>query len=138
MLLSEWARSPLNWVAGSPLALASCGGLRIRGEWEAHDFYIEILLRTGALGLLALLALTLGLLVATWRRSTEDAGVFGSGVLAALLMMQLIWFITWAPGIEQGIVTGIAISLARGPTTYRPLEATVGLFGGSSTQRTGV
>jgi O-antigen ligase len=112
--------------------------LRIRGEWEAHDFYIEILLRTGALGLLALLALTLGLLVATWRRSTEDAGVFGSGVLAALLMMQLIWFITWAPGIEQGIVTGIAISLARGPTTYRPLEATVGLFGGSSTQRTGV
>ena len=79
-----------------------------------HNFYIEILLRTGALGLLALLALTVGLLVATWRRSTEDAGVFGSGVLAALLMMQLIWFMAWVPGIEQGIVTGIAISLAAG------------------------
>ena len=103
-----------------------------------HNFYIEILLRTGALGLLALLALTVGLLVATWRRSTEDAGVFGSGVLAALLMMQLIWFMTWAPGIEQGIVTGIAISLAARPTTYRPPEAAVGLFGGRSTQRIGV
>ena len=113
MLLSQWARSPLNWFTGEPFGTSYIR----RGEGSEvaagpHDFYIEILLRTGILGLLALLALTVGLLVATWRRSTEDAGVFGSGVLAALLMMQLIWFITWAPGIEQGIVTGIAISLA--------------------------
>jgi hypothetical protein len=73
--------------------------------------------------------------VVTWRRSTEDAGVFGSGVLAALLMMQLIWFITWIPGLEQGIVTGIAISLAARPTTYRPPVPAVGLVGGRSTQR---
>jgi hypothetical protein len=115
VLLSQWARSPGNWLTGEPYG---AGFLRlVEGSEEAstpHNFYIEILMRTGVLGLLALLALTVGLLVATWRSSTEDAGVFGSGVLPALLMMQLVWFMTWIPGIEQGIVTGIAISLAAG------------------------
>ena len=138
VLLSQWASSPLNWFTGEPFGtsfLRRVEGSEVVGS--PHDFYIEILLRTGALGLLALLALTVGLLVATWRRSAEDAGVFGSGVLAALLMMQLIWFITWTPGIEQGIVTGIAISLAGRPITYRP-DAIVDRFGGRSTQEIGV
>jgi O-antigen ligase len=135
VLLSQWARSPGNWLTGEPFG---AGFLRLVEGSEVvagpHNFYIEILLRTGALGLLALLALTVGLLVATWRRSTEDAGVFGSGVLPALLMMQLVWFVAWSPGIEQGIVTGIAISLAGRPTTYRPSEVAVGRFGGQPTQ----
>jgi O-antigen ligase len=135
VLLSQWARSPGNWLTGEPFG---AGFLRlVEGSQVVagpHNFYIEILLRTGALGLLALLALTVGLLVATWRRSTEDAGVFGSGVLPALLMMQLVWFVAWSPGIEQGIVTGIAISLAGRPTTYRPSEVAVGRFGGQPTQ----
>jgi hypothetical protein len=138
VLLSQWARSPLNWFTGEPFGtslLRRIEGSEVVGS--PHNFYIEILLRAGALGLLALLALTVGLLVATWRRSIEDAGVFGSGVLAALLMMQLIWFITWTPGIEQGILTGIAVSLAGRPTTYRP-EAIVDRFGGRSTQGIGV
>ena len=135
VLLSQWARSPLNWFIGEPFGTSFFR--RIQGTEVVagpHDFYIEILLRTGAFGLLALLAVTVALLVVTGRRSTEDAGVFGSGVLAALLVMQLIWFITWVPGIEQGILTGIAISLAGRQTTYRPSEITVGRFGGRSTQ----
>ena len=118
VLLSQWARSPANWFAGEPFG--SGFFRRINGSEEVsgpHNFYVEILLRIGALGLLALLALTVGLLVATWRGSTADAGVFGSGVVPALLMMQLIWFMTWAPGLEQGIVTGIAISLAARPAS---------------------
>jgi O-antigen ligase len=80
VLLSQWASSPLNWFTGEPFGtsfLRRVEGSEVVGS--PHDFYIEILLRTGALGLLALLALTVGLLVATWRRSAEDAGVFGSG-----------------------------------------------------------
>jgi O-Antigen ligase len=135
VLLSQWARSPANWFTGEPFGASFLR--RIEGSdvvAEPHNFYIEILLRTGAFGLLALLALTLGLLVATWRSSTENAGVFGSGVLAALLMMQLIWYMAWIPGIEQGIVTGIAISLTAHATKYRPPQAA----GGRSTQRIGV
>jgi hypothetical protein len=139
ILLAQWAKSPANWFIGEPFGASF---LRlIEGSEDSsgpHNFYIEVLLRTGVFGLLALFALTVGLLVATWRSSTEDAGVFGSGVLAALLMMQLIWFMAWVPGIEQGIVTGIAISLAGRPTTYRPSEAPVGRFGGRSARRIGV
>jgi hypothetical protein len=129
VLLSQWVRSPQNWFTGEPFGTSFLR--RVEGSEVVagpHNFFIEILLRTGALGLLALLALTAGLLVATWRTSTEDAGVFGSGVLAALLMMQLIWLITWSPGIEQGIVTGIAISLAgRQPRIDHPRQLSAGL-----------
>jgi hypothetical protein len=30
------------------------------------------------------------------------------------MTMQLMWFITWVPGMEQGIITGLGISLAEG------------------------
>ena len=34
------------------------------------------------------------------------------GVFPALLAMQTIWFFTWLPGMEQGIITGLAVALA--------------------------
>ena len=140
VLISQWASSPTNWFTGEPFGASFLR--RIEGSdvvAEPHNFYIEILLRTGALGLIALLALTIGLLAATWRTSTEYAGVFGSGVLSALLMMQVIWFMAWGPGLEEGILTGIAISLAARRTTDRPPEAIVDLAGGRpSVHRIGV
>ena len=139
ILLTKWAKSPTNWFIGEPFG-ASFRRLIEGTEVVAgpHNFYIEVLMRTGAVGLLALFALTVGLLVAIWRDSTEDAGVFGSGVLAALLVMQLIWFMTWVPGIEQGILTGIAISLTARQTLDRHRQAAVGRTGGRSAHRIGV
>jgi hypothetical protein len=140
VLVSQWASAPTNWFTGEPFGASFLR--RIEGSEvvaEPHNFYIEILLRTGALGLIALLALTIGLVAATWRRSSEDAGVLGSGVLPALLMMQVIWFMAWSPGIEEGILTGIAISLTARRTTDRPPQAIVGLAGGRpSAHRIGV
>jgi O-antigen ligase len=123
-LISQWASTPTNWFTGEPFGASFLR--RIEGSdvvAEPHNFYIEILLRTGAFGLIALLALTVGLVAATWRTSSEYAGVFGSGVLPALLMMQVIWFMAWSPGIEEGILTGIAISLAARRPTDRPPQA---------------
>ena len=139
ILLTQWAKSPENWFVGEPFGgsfLRLIEGSEVVAE--PHNFYIEILMRTGIFGLLALLALTVGLLVATWRISAQGAGVFGSGVLAALLVMQLIWFMAWVPGIEQGIVAGIAISLTAGQTTYRPLAASTDQVGERFTPRVGV
>ena len=31
-----------------------------------------------------------------------------------LLAMQAVWFFTWLHGIEQGIITGLAIALTAG------------------------
>ena len=70
------------------------------------------MIRTGLVGLVALIALTAGLLRALWRTPARDAGLLGPGVLPALLAMQLVWFLTWVPGSEQGIVTGLAIAVA--------------------------
>jgi O-Antigen ligase len=140
VLLTQWAKSPGNWFVGEPFGASFLR--RVEGSEVVagpHNFYIEVLLRTGVFGLLALLALTVGLLMATWRSSTEDAGVFGSGVLPALLMMQVIWFMAWVPGIEQGILTGIAISLAAHRTMDRQPRAGVGMDSGrQSASRIGV
>jgi hypothetical protein len=71
----------------------------------------------------ALIALTAGLLRALWRTPTRDAGLLGPEVLPALLAMQLVWFLTWVPGSEQGIVTGLAIAAAAAHVSRRGLPA---------------
>jgi O-antigen ligase len=78
-----------------------------------HNFYLETMLRSGVIGLVALIALTAGLLRALWRTPGEGRhrGLLGPAVLPAPVAMQLVWFITWVPGAEQGIVTGLAIAL---------------------------
>src|SRR4029450_1862478 len=78
-----------------------------------HDFYIETMLRTGIVGPIALLAVTAGLLRGLWGRSARGrALLLGPDVFPALLTMQLIWFITWVPGVEQGLGIGLALTLA--------------------------
>jgi len=88
-----------------------------------HNFYIETMLRSGFVGLLALIALTAGLLRALWRlgRARPDGGLFGLDVLPALVAMQLVWFITWVPGSEQGFVTGLAVAVVAARARARQL-----------------
>jgi hypothetical protein len=88
-------------------------------------------------GLVALIALTGGLLRALWR-TPPGVGrglLLAPGVFPALLAMQVVWFLTWIPGMEQGIVTGLAVGLAAtrewGHPPYRgedrrPAATTVG------------
>ncbi len=82
-------------------------------EAEPHNFYVTVLLRGGVVGLLALVALTVGLLRALWRLPApgDQDGLLAPGVFPALLAMQIVWFIAWIPGMEQGIVTGLAAGL---------------------------
>src|SRR6266545_3835250 len=122
-LLSSWSENPANWLVGRPFG--SGFERRVEGsqvDSHPHNFYIETMLRSGVAGLLALIALTAGLLRALWRlgRGSGARGLFGPDVLPALVAMQLVWFITWVPGSEQGIVTGLALALvatrARAPS----------------------
>jgi hypothetical protein len=122
-LVGAWSQSPTNWVVGQPFG--SGFTREVEGSETTshpHNFYIETMIRTGLAGLLATLALTAGLLRALWHTPTRDTGLLGPGVMPALLAMQLVWFLTWVPGSEQGIVTGLAIAVAaaRLPGRYRP------------------
>jgi hypothetical protein len=125
-LLETWSQDPMSWLIGQPFGKGFAR--RVEGMevvLEAHNFYLTTLLRTGTVGLVALIVLTGGLLRALWRAPVGGSGgLLGVDVFPALLVMQLIWLVTWTPGIEQGIITGLAAALAtasvpRSPTTGR-------------------
>jgi O-Antigen ligase len=128
-LVSSWSENPANWLVGQPFGSGFervVEGSDVRSH--PHNFYIETMLRTGVVGLLALIALTAGLLRALWRlgRGGGAGGLFGLDVLPALVAMQLVWFISWVPGSEQGIVTGLAVALVairRGAPGRQPVRA---------------
>jgi hypothetical protein len=125
-LVSTWSENPANWLVGKPFG--SGFERRVEGSEvvsHPHNFYIETMLRTGVVGLLALIALTAGLLRALWRlgRVGGAGGLFGPEVLPTLVAMQFVWFITWVPGSEQGIVTGLAIAVAAAHVSRRDLPS---------------
>ncbi|HZD01749.1 MAG TPA: O-antigen ligase family protein [Actinomycetes bacterium] len=120
-LVGSWSKHPANWLVGEPFGSGferEVEGTEV--DSHPHDFYIQTMLRTGVVGLLALVALTSWALRALWRTPGRDDGLLGPGVFPALLTMQLVWFVTWAPGAEQGIVTGLALAVAATRARVRP------------------
>jgi O-Antigen ligase len=112
-LLDSWSENPAHWLAGEPFG--SGFARTVEGAEQAsepHNFYLTTLLRSGLVGLLALLALSVGLVRALWRARETGPGLLAPGVFPALLAMQAVWYFTWLPGIEQGIITGLAVALA--------------------------
>jgi hypothetical protein len=113
-LVTSWSENPANWFVGEPLG--SSFARKIEGfetTSHPHNFYIETMLRTGIAGLLAVIAGIAGLLRRLWRMPARVPGLLlGPDVFPALLTLQLVWFITWQPGVEQGLVIGLAMALA--------------------------
>jgi len=86
---------------------------------SAHNFYIDTLMRTGAVGLSVLL-LCYGLIIFRIRRTkSEDSsqkrewGV----ILSSLLISQLAYSFGYSAGYEQGVLIGAALSLAAARAT---------------------
>jgi hypothetical protein len=112
-LVTAWSRSPTEWAIGQPVGSGFARQVEgVETNVHPHNFYIEMMIRTGVVGLIALIVLTVGLLRALWHTPTRDTGLLGPGVLPALLAMQIVWYLTWVPGSEQGLVTGLAIAVA--------------------------
>jgi hypothetical protein len=113
-LVASWSESPMNVISGKPFG--SGFNRQVEGtevNTHPHNFYIETMIRAGIGGLIALVALSAGLLRRLWRIPSVGGGfLVGPGVIPSLLAMQVIWYLTWVPGIEQGIVTGMAIAVA--------------------------
>jgi O-Antigen ligase len=113
LLVASWSENPAEWFVGQPFGSGFTRSIGLSKEQsEPHNFYVTTLLRTGVVGMLALVALTGGLLRALWPNRAQGDGLLAPSVFPALLAMQLVWFITWTPGMEQGIITGLAVALA--------------------------
>jgi hypothetical protein len=125
VLLEGLSKGPAQWLLGEPFGTGftrDIEGSEVQGE--PHSFYVTTLLRTGVVGLLALIALSFGLLRALWRTAPDGGGgLLAPAVFPALLAMQIVWFLTWLPGMEQGIVTGLAVGLAAARAQGRPALA---------------
>jgi O-Antigen ligase len=112
-LVENWSKDPVDWIVGQPFG--SGFARTVEGsdvEAEPHNLYITTLLRTGVVGALALIVLYIGLFRALWRTPGGGGGLLSPNVFPALLVTQLIWFLFWIPGNEQGIITGLALALA--------------------------
>ena len=137
-LVHGLSNDPVQWVIGEPLGsdfTREVEGSEVQAE--PHNFYVTFLLRTGVIGLLALIALSSGLLRVLWRLpppSGQD-GLLSPGVFPALLAMQIVWFLAWIPGMEQGIITGLAVGLAaysRGGVRFLQARSSRGVSGGEA------
>jgi hypothetical protein len=116
-LVGGWSENPVNWVIGEPFGSGFARDVKgdlVASTSDPHNFYIMILLRSGLIGLLAFIVLVVGLLRVLWRRDlpSTKTGLLSSDVFLALLVTQLIWFLTWTPGNEVGIAIGLALALA--------------------------
>lgn len=112
-LIETGPDQPAEYVIGQPF---DSGYERVVGgrdlDSNPHSFYLQTFLRTGIVGLGALVvALALSFL-ALIRLPRADAGPFSGELLIVLLIMQMVWFLTWQAGAEQGVVLGLAAGMA--------------------------
>jgi hypothetical protein len=115
LLLDEYAHAgPVVNLFGHPYGSGYerfLGGVRI--GYAPHNYYIQTLLRTGAIGLAALV-MTYWMLLRLLRRDREyHHPDVPAAAMVALLISQLLYFVPYSPNFAQGVILGIALSLVR-------------------------
>lgn len=115
-LLNSNLNQPADFVVGKPLGTGferTVAGREL--ESNPHSFYVQTLLRTGVVGLAALITLLVTSIQSLLRRSPEETGPLRRGHLFLLLVMLAIFLLTWLPGAEQALILGLAVAAAAEP-----------------------
>lgn len=106
-IISE-TREPVEWLVGVPFG---AGFSRVLGfndvDSNPHNFYIQVFGRVGVIGFTFLLVIFLG---GVWLLGRRTPGHFQpphQELFFVLLAMHLIWYVTWAPGMDSGLLTGL-------------------------------
>lgn len=137
-LLGEWAGSgPVSLVIGQPYGSGFeryqggfFGGVSV--DYAPHNYFVSILLRTGLLGLAALVALFWGLFRVILVQVETNAR-FGPPLVGAITLSLFLYSIPYWPTTESGLLLGAALCYAyamrRGPArnTDRGIDAIAGV-----------
>lgn len=118
LLLDDGPERIEEWLVGQPLGAGYSRTIRDNVETESnpHSFYVQTLLRLGAVGVASLVvayAFALRRLLCASRYSDTDSTT--ALTLFVMLAAQAVWFVAWPPGPEQGLITGVAMAYAARP-----------------------
>lgn len=112
-LLAEWSASGVrSYAIGQPFGsgyLREQQGTMV--SWTPHNYYVHVLVRTGVIGLLALLFV---FVLAGVRLFAARSGGLAPWVpiLVAFLMLELAYFVPYSANFEQAIYCGMALAVA--------------------------
>lgn len=121
LLTGDYLDSPVEYVLGKPFGAGYERSIST-GEVDVspHNFYVETFLRTGGVGLAALLLFyAVSVLRLRVSRTFGQAESFYPRMMYVLLLTQLVFFVAYAPSYEQGVLLGIAASLVTAPLYRR-------------------
>lgn len=132
-LLSDFARAePKNWLMGMPYGSGYeryvLGRLQ---DFSPHNFYVQLLLRLGAAGLLLFLWVHFSLRRRVLAAMSTDLMTPGlHAVFLAILAASLLFYIPYGGFYLQGALYGVLIGLLAGRTTVvatsPPMEPALG------------
>lgn len=111
VLLNDYVGySPKEWMLGKPYGSGyeRYSGGRLKG-YSPHNFYIQLLLRIGAVGLLLFLWAHFALRKRVQQLASRSADTTASTVLLALLLANLLYYIPYQGFYLQGAFYGVLI-----------------------------
>jgi hypothetical protein len=99
----------VEWVSGTPFGSGferQLNGVTV--DIIPHNWYVEIAYRLGVIGILPFVVLYAAV-VRRWRGGRHRLQLLDRPTLYVLLLTQLLYFMFWDPGPEQGILLGLMI-----------------------------
>ena len=131
-LLKKWAASgPRAWAIGNPYG---SGYERKQGadgrevHFAPHNYYVQLLLRTGVIGLLGFLALQWYLLRGAIRLGAEPHEALTGYAMIGLLVSSLLYYIPYSPPYIHGLITGMVLALVLQHEQARRRAESAGTF----------
>lgn len=128
--IDGWVRLFESWVEGSLRVLLlgfpfGKGYLRYYNgqliEFAPHNFYLDLLLRVGIVGLLLFIVATVMAIVVSWRsRAGSEADYLIKRGLAVGLVASLFYYVAYHSYYVLGAATGIALGLMMRPSKAAP------------------
>lgn len=112
-LLREWAgKGPRTWVIGDPYG---SGFKRMQGGkevvYDPHNYYVQLLLRVGLLGLAAFVAFNFYLFRGAIRLAAGPYDNMTGYTMLGILMSFALFNIPYSPLYTQGLFLGVVLGL---------------------------